>query len=98
MLVVEGIDHGHRAGQSPFNGLRGLLTQKFGIVNKHRFLAAHRANHCWYTGIVAVANFYRFTFFKINAAEVFYKGGDKVLAGLLAITNNINAGQLLLLQ
>ncbi|MNC84271.1 hypothetical protein D3C75_1387330 [compost metagenome] len=36
--------------------------------------------------------------FEINTAEVLDKGGDKVLAGLFAVTDDVDTGVLLFLQ
>ena len=98
VTIIEGIDHGHGAGQRPFNGFVGLLAQKFGVFHKHRFLTAHRTHHRRHTGVVAITDFNGSALFKIHPVEVFNKGGDKVLTGLLAVAHNVDAGGLLLLQ
>ncbi|MNH28740.1 hypothetical protein D3C79_889280 [compost metagenome] len=98
MVVVQRIDHGHGAWQRPFDGLPGLLTQKLGIFYKHGLLSSDSTHHRRYACVVAIADAHGFTFLEINAAEVLDEGRHKVLARLLAITDDINAGVLLLLQ
>jgi hypothetical protein len=53
-------------------------------------LTRNGRNHGRHAGIIAVANAHSLTVFKIHAAEVFNKGGDKVLAGLLAVADDID--------
>jgi Uma2 family endonuclease len=53
-------------------------------------LTRHRTHHGRHARIIAIANSDGLAFFKINAAEVFNKGGDKMLARLFAIADNIN--------
>ncbi len=61
-------------------------------------LAAYRADNSRYAGVVAIADSYRFFILKINATQVFNKGCHKVLAGLFAVTDDINASMFLLFQ
>ena len=96
--IIQRIDHGHRARQRPLDRLTGLLTQEPGILNKHRLLARHSAHHGRHARIIAITNSYGFALLEINAAEVLDKGRHKVLAGLLTITDDIDAGQLLFVQ
>jgi hypothetical protein len=42
--------------------------------------------------IIAITDFNDFAFFKIDAAEVLNKRGNKVLTGLLAIADDVDAG------
>ena len=98
MAVVQGVDHGHGAGQGPFDRLAGLLAQKTCILNKHGFGAADRAHHRRHAGIVAVTDSDRLALLKINAVQVLDKGGNKVLTSLLTVTDDIDAGVQLLLQ
>ena len=98
MGIVQRVDHRHGARQCPLDRLIGLLTQEPGVVNKHRLLATHSADHRGHAGIVAITNSNGLAPLEINAVEVFDEGGHEVLARLLAITDNINASQLLVLQ
>ncbi|KAG1248660.1 hypothetical protein G6F68_013701 [Rhizopus microsporus] len=43
--VVQGVDHGHRAGQGPLDRLRGLPPEELRILHEHRLRAADRADH-----------------------------------------------------
>ena len=75
-----------------------MLTQEFGVFDKHRLLAAHGADDGRHTGVIAVANSDGLAFFEIDPAEMFDEGRDEMLAGLFAIADDIDAGLLLLLQ
>jgi hypothetical protein len=88
MGIVERIDHRHRPGQGPFDRLVRELAQVLRIVNENRFLTRHppRSARSHHSDCECAPS----AVFKIHAAEVFNKGGDKVLAGLLAVADNIN--------
>ncbi|RON73336.1 hypothetical protein BK668_29265 [Pseudomonas fluorescens] len=75
-----------------------MLTQEFGVFNKNRLFARHCAKDRRHTGIVAITHSDGLTFFKINAAEVLDKRRDKMLARLLAVTDDIDACLLLVVQ
>ena len=75
-----------------------MLAQKTCILNKHGFGAADRAHHRRHAGIVAVTDSDRLALLKINAVQVLDKGSDKVLTGLLTVTDDVDAGVQLLLQ
>ncbi len=91
MRVIERIDHGHGAGQGPFDRLAGLLAQEFGILDKNRLFARDGADHGRHAGIVAIADAHGLALFEIDARQVFDEGGDEMLAGLLAIADDIDA-------
>ena len=61
-------------------------------------LLAGKRDAGWNTGLIAVTNFHDLAFGKINAAEVFNKGGDKVLPRLLAVADNIDPGPQLVVE
>ncbi|CUI28174.1 Uncharacterised protein [Achromobacter xylosoxidans] len=96
--VVEGVDHRHGAGQGPLDGLRGLLAQELGVFDEDRLLAAHGADDGRHAGVVAVADPDGFALFEIDAVQVLDEGGDEVLAGLLAVADDVDAGVLLFVQ
>ncbi|MNN28783.1 hypothetical protein D3C81_1423630 [compost metagenome] len=98
MAVIQRIDHGHGAWQRPLDGLTGLLAQEPGIVDKHRVFPGNGTHHRRYAGIITVTDPDGFAVLEINAAQVLNEGRHKMLARLLTITDDINAGVLLLLQ
>lgn len=98
MGVVERVDHRHRAGQGPLDGLPGLLTQEPGVFHEYRLLATHLADHGRHARIVAIANSDRLALFEIDPVEVLDEGGDEMLARLLPVADDIDARVLLLLQ
>ncbi|MNM27860.1 hypothetical protein D3C81_383590 [compost metagenome] len=98
VAVVQRIDHGHGPWQRPFDGLLGQLTQELGIFNENRFLTGNSTDNGGDARVIAITNPDRFPLLEINAAQVLDEGRDEVLTGLLAITDDIDAGVLLLLQ
>ena len=98
MAVIQRIDHRHRTWQGPFDGLRGLLAQEPGVVDKHRLRAAYRAHDGRHAGVIAVTNPDSLALVKIHAAQMLDERGDKMLTGLFAVADNIDAGLLLFLQ
>ena len=98
MVVIQRVDHGHRARKRPFDRLTGELPQITRVLHEDRFLALHGAHHRWNTGLIAVTNFHDLAFGKIHPAEVLDEGGDKVLPRLLAVADNIDPGPQLVVE
>ena len=98
MAVIQRIDHRHGTRQGPFNRLAGLLAQEFGVFHKNRLGAAHGAHDGRHARIVAVTNSDGLALVKIDSAQMLDKRGDEMLAGLLAIADDIDACLLLFLQ
>jgi len=78
--------------------LTGLLAQESGVIHEHGFLAADSAHDGGHARVIAVTNPDGLAFFKIDAFQVLDKGGDEMLAGLLAVADDIDAGVQLFLQ
>src|SRR5690606_2328935 len=89
--VEERIDHRHRVGQRPFDLLVSLLSKEFGVLDEYRLLARHLTDDGWHTRFIAIANPDGLAFLEVDSAEVLDKGGDEVLARLLAVADNIHA-------
>lgn len=85
-------------GQGPFDRLVRKLAQVPGIVDEDRFLARNRRNYGRHAGVITVTNAHRLAVLKINAAQVFNKGGDEVLAGLFPVADDIDSRTDLLIQ
>ena len=65
--VVQGVHHGHRAGQSPLDLAVGQGAQELRILHEHRGLALHRADHAGHAGLIAVADQHRLLVLEVNA-------------------------------
>ena len=61
-------------------------------------MARDRTHDGWHARLIAIANFNHFAFLEVDAAEVLDKRRDEVLARLLAIADDIDAGLLLFSQ
>ncbi len=98
MGVVERVDHGHRPRQRPFDRLRRVGAQEFGILDEDRFAPRHRPRHAWHAGVVPVADAHGFALCEIDPVQVLDKGGDEVLARLFAVADDVDTGLLLVGQ
>ncbi|KKB60882.1 hypothetical protein WM40_26580, partial [Robbsia andropogonis] len=88
----------HRTGQRPLDRLVRLLTQEPGIFDEDGLLTSNIPDDRWHAGIVAIADSNRLAVLEIDAVQMFDKRGHKMLARLLAVTDDIDACLLLLLQ
>ena len=75
-----------------------MLTQKFSVFHKDGLLAGDFAYHRWHARLIAITNFDDLALFEIHAVEVFDKGGNEVLARLLAVADDINTGPQLIVE
>jgi hypothetical protein len=97
VAVIERVDHGHGPGSAHLIGW-SVWLRKARILDEHRLLARHRTHHRGYAGVIAIADAHCLALGEIDAVEVLDEGGHEMLARLLAVTDDIDAGVLLLLQ
>ena len=98
MIVIQRVDHRHRAGQGPLDRLLGLLAQELGILDEDRFLARHRAHHRRHARVIAVADTDGLAVLEIDAVQVLDERRHEMLARLFAIADDVDARVLLFLQ
>ncbi len=98
IIIVEGIHHGHGAGQSEFRLPLGLRTQETSVFDIDRFLAFYRPGNNRYLGVVPVANTHGAGLLEIYPGKALNKGGDKMPAGLFAVTHDVDPGHFLVAQ
>ena len=91
MVVIQGVDHRHRPGQGPFDGLVGLGAQEPGVLDEDRFRPADGAHDDRHAGVIAIADSHGLAVLEIDALEVFDEGRDEMLAGLFAVARHHGA-------
>src|SRR5690606_39976835 len=96
VVVVERVDHRHGARQRALYRLRRVTAQERRVFHEYRPGPADLPHNGGHTGIVAVPDLHNFTLFKIDAVQVLDEGGDKMLASLFPITDDVDTGLLLL--
>ncbi len=87
---MQGIHHGHWARQGPFDLLVGQGAQELCVLYEHWRLALYGTDHAGHAGLIAVTDQHRLLVLKVHAGQVLNEGGDKVLAGLLTIGNDVD--------
>src|SRR6202521_3060453 len=98
VVVVKGVDHGHRSRQGEFHPAPGLAAQEMGVVDIDWMRSRDGSDDDRDIGIVTVANADAFLVLEIDTLEVLDQGGDEVPAGLLAVGDNVDARALLIKQ
>ncbi|MCY1518101.1 hypothetical protein D9M68_528070 [compost metagenome] len=96
--VVQRVDHRHRARQSPFDRLLGLLAQELCVFDKYRLAASHGAHDRRHARVVAVADPDGLAVLEINAFQMLDKRRHEVLTRLFAVADDIDTCVLLFLQ
>ena len=89
--VVQRVDHGHRAGERPLEGLVRPRAEGGRVVDEDGALAAHGPDDGRDARVVAVADAHRLATCEVDAAEVLDERGDEVLAGLLPVADHVEA-------
>ena len=98
MLVGDGVDDGHRPGQREFELRRVCARASARLGRVHRRPAAQRAGDGRHVRLVAVvADAHRDLVGEVDAVDV-EKAVDEMLARLLAVGDDVDAGILLLLE
>ena len=86
MLVGDGVDDGHRAGQRELELAAGMRARRLRLGAVDRALAADRADDGRHLGLVAVgADADHGLLAEIDAVEIGEEAVDEVHAGLLAV-------------
>ena len=96
MLVGDGVDDGHRAGQRELELAAGMRPRRLRLGAVDRALAADRADDGRHLGLVAVgADADHGLLAEIDAVEIGEEAVDEVHAGLLAVAHDVEPGILL---
>jgi hypothetical protein len=99
VLVGHGIDDGHGAGQGELELPRRVCAGEAGLGLVHRSRACHRSDHPRAVGLVAVgADADALAVDEIEPGQSLQEPVHEVLARLLALGDDVDAGRLLVLE
>ena len=99
MLVGDGVDDRHRAGQRELELAAGMRPRRRASARVHRALAADRPDDGRHLGLVAVgADADHGLLAEIDAVEIGEEAVHEVHAGLLAVAHDVEPGILLQLH
>ena len=99
IFVGDGVDDGHRAGQGEFQLARGVGAGDAGLVGMDAALQRQRRHHLRHHRLVAIfADAHLDLVGEIDALDLLQKAVDEMLAGLLALGDDVDAGILLQLH
>ena len=97
--VGNGIDDGHRAGQRELQLLCGVRPGDLRLEGMNAPLQTDRAHHLRHHRVIAVvADAHLHLVLEVDAFDRFEKAVHEVLAALLAVGDDVQAGVLLLLD
>ena len=74
----------------------GFGAKKTCVVNVDRFFSSHCIDDDRHFGVVSVADTHSPRLFEIDTFQMFDEGGYEMLAGLLTIADDVDAGILLI--
>ena len=99
IFVGNGVDDGHRAGQGEFQLARGVGAGDAGLIGMDAALQPQRRHHLRHHRLVAVfADSHLDLVGEIDALDLLQKAVDEMLARLLALGDDVDAGVLLQLD
>ena len=99
ILVGDGVDDGHRAGQGEFQLARGVGAGDAGLVGMDAAFQPQRRHHLRHHRLVAVvADSHLDLVGEIDALDLLQEAVDEMLAGLLALGDDVDAGVFLQLH
>ena len=93
ILVGDGVDDGHRAGQGEFQLVRGVGAGDAGLVGMDAALQPQRRHHLRHHRLVAVvADSHLDLVGEVDAFDLLQEAVDEMLARLLALGDDVDAG------
>ena len=99
IFIGDSVDDGHGAGQREFQLARGVGAGDVCLVGMNAALQSKRRHHLRHHRLVAIFADSHFDLMgKIDSLDLFQKAVDEMLAGLLAFSDDIDAGVFLHLE